>query len=85
MILIIELNYTKKVITCYDIIKSSIKYLLFGIIMFITIYIVGKNLEPNILNTCILTILGIIIYMLLLIVSKDSIIMKIKHKKNISN
>lgn len=85
MILIIELNYTKKVITGYDIIKSSIKYLLFGIIMFITIYIVGKNLEPNILNTCILTILGIIIYMLLLIVSKDSIIMKIKHKKNISN
>lgn len=71
VILFIELYFVRKVISIKDVFLPSIKYILFGLIMFIPTYLIGDLLGSTIISTIIQIIVGIIIYVSLLLVSKD--------------
>lgn len=71
VILVIQLFYTKEVITIKDIIYSSIKYLVSGIVMFIVVILLGKILTPGLISLCIKIIIGALIYCSSLLVMKD--------------
>lgn len=55
--------------------RSSFKYIVSGIIMFIPIYILGIYLEASIITTLIQIILGAIIYGIMLIMLKDRFVL----------
>lgn len=84
-ILLIELYFVKKEIPNLKMMKHSKKYLLFGILMFLITYQIGKFLPQNILGSLIQILIGSIIYLSLLIISKDQFITEhiIPYTKNI--
>lgn len=71
VILAIQLFYTKEVIAIKDIIYSSIKYLISGIVMYIVVILLGKILTPGLISLCIKIIIGALIYCSSLLVMKD--------------
>ena len=80
IILLIELHYFKKIIHNISIFKNSFKYLIFGIIMFITSYLSGNIFGPTIYGTIFQTIIGVITYGILLLISKDQFLYEYIHK-----
>lgn len=80
-ILIIEMRYVKDIITYKDLLKPSLKYLPFGFLMFIFVYLIGNLLKPTILSTFIQIIIGIVIYFCLLFISKDKFILNLMKKR----
>ena len=71
VILTLEYFKCKEIINFKDLISSGLKYILFGIIMFVSIFTINFFMKPAILTTIIQVAIGIIIYLLLLIVSSD--------------
>lgn len=71
VILLIEIYYVRKQVNVSIVIKPAIKYIVFGIIMFIPTYLIGKIFEANIYSTLVQIIVGTLIYILLLIISKN--------------
>lgn len=83
IILLTEIYYFKKIINNISILKNSLKYILFGIIMFIVSYLSGNIFGPTIYGTIFQVIIGICTYAILLIISKDKFILNyIKQLKN---
>lgn len=74
---LIILWMVRKDIKFYEIIKMSWKYLLSGVIMFGFVFLTQYYLSSSILNTFILVFEGIVIYVILLIVLRDSLIIKL--------
>lgn len=76
----IQFYFLRKDFDLKYILNQAIKYICYGFIMFIGVRIVANLLPTTILNTFIEIIVGGIIYLVLLIVSKDSIfdILKLK-------
>jgi len=74
IILIIELYFFNKIIPNVNIFKNSLKYIFFGLIMFVISYFSGNIFNATIHGTIIQISLGIFTYLLLLIISKDSFI-----------
>lgn len=64
----------RKEINIIKILISSIKYIISGIIMFISLYFISNYFSSSILNSFILVIIGIFIYFMLLLILKDSFI-----------
>lgn len=71
LILLIELYYVKDTINLLEIIKPAWKYLIFGSIMFLITFLTGNLLQPTIFTTILQVIIGIAIYSILLLVTKD--------------
>lgn len=69
-ILLFQLQYIKKVYKIEDIFKVAIKPLISGLIMFIVILPISLIIESSIINTVLLTMLGMIIYILFLYILK---------------
>lgn len=76
IILLIELRYVKNVITIIQLIKPYIKYVLYGIIMFIPTYLCGNLFGSTIYGTLFQMIIGCIIYLFLLLLTKDEFMKK---------
>ena len=72
LILLIELYYVKDTITLLEILKPAWKYLIFGSIMFLITFLTGNFLHPTILTTILQVIIGVVIYSILLLITKDS-------------
>lgn len=70
-ILLIELYYVRSIITFMDVMKPSFKYILFGTITFIITYSFGSLLGPTVYSTIIQIVIGFIVYVVLLLISKD--------------
>lgn len=64
----------KEILSIKQVIKSSFKYFIASVIMFIPISIISYFLTPSILNTLIIIICGFIIYLLVIITLKDNYI-----------
>lgn len=87
-IAIVQLIIIRKELSILKILKSSLKYLIAGILMFLVIYFENTFLEPSILSTFILIFTGTCVYFLVLYLIKDdffidnirSIIKRIKQK-----
>ena len=79
-VFMVQLYFVRKEIDYHNIIKIFIKYLIYGLIMFVICYIVGMFITNSILSITIQCILGVLIYLTLLIVGKDELFMKIFYK-----
>ena len=76
VILMIELSYVKNIITFKDLVKIGLKYLTFGLVMFVIVYYSGFLFMPTIYGTILQVVIGFIIYACLLLITKDSFINK---------
>lgn len=73
-ILLIELYYVRDVITITELIKPYIKYVVYGIIMFIPTYLCGNIFGATFFGTIFQILVGICIYFLLLLITRDSFV-----------
>lgn len=71
VVTIIMFCFIRKNVSLRKILKSSVKYLISGIIMFVPCFIVGRILEPSIINTFIIVFIGVVVYLICLILLKD--------------
>lgn len=72
VIAIVQLYIVRKELSLKLIFKSSIKYLVSGILMFVGLRFLSNYLSPSILHSLILMCIGSIIYFLLLIIMRDA-------------
>lgn len=64
----------RKELNIFKVIVSSWKYILVSLVMFFSVLVVCRLLEPSFLNSCFLGFLGVFIYIILLIILKDKIV-----------
>ncbi len=85
-ILIVQYIYVRKEINIKPILKKSIKYFSFSFFMGIIICVLGRFMKISPISTVIEILVGVIIYLLLLILTKDDaikwVVDKIKSKVN---
>lgn len=77
------MHYTKEYVRYTMIIKTSLKYCLAGIIMFVPTYILGEYLPSNLISTLTIILTGASIYFVSLIIMRDKYF-KIQCKSTIS-
>lgn len=80
IIMIVQVYYiTKKLkmICLKDILKTSLKYLFAGTIMFTAVYGISTLLAPEIKNTVMLIVIGAIIYVGILLIMRDKLLNEI--------
>lgn len=82
LILIIQLYYIKDDIDVNMVYRGSLKYIISGIIMFLTCYFIGIKVLPTILGTMIQITVGIALYGICLIILKDEFIFNILNMLN---
>ena len=80
IILLIEIYYFKRIIPNIKILKNSLKYFIFSIIMFIISYLSGNIFGPIIYGTLLQVLIGICIYFFLLFISKDKFLFSYLNK-----
>lgn len=76
VILIFQIIYLWKIFDFKKILKLNIKYLLFSLIMVVPVYFVGTFLNANIISTIIQVFVGALTYVILLIITKEQIIIE---------
>lgn len=76
-ILVIQLIYIRKEITVLDMMKSSVKYFISSLIMFVAICFITTKMQVSIVNTGIQAIIGIAIYFSILFILKDEFLKSI--------
>lgn len=77
---VIMFCFIRKNISLREILKSSIKYLISGIIMFVPCFMLGRILEPSIINTFIIVFTGVVVYLICLILLKDKFFFEIANR-----
>lgn len=77
---VIMFCFIRKNISLREILKSSIKYLISGIIMFVPCFMLGRILEPSIINTFIIVFTGVVVYLICLILLKDGFFFEIANR-----
>lgn len=77
---IMQVFFIRKDFSLKEIATGSVKYLSMGLIMFIVIYFESIMMSPSITSTCIEILTGIVVYLALMVISKDSLILTIKDK-----
>ena len=75
IILLIEIYFFKKIIKDIKIFRKSLKYIIFGIIMFVVAFLSGNMFKSTIYGTFFQIIIGTITYIILLLISKDKFIL----------
>lgn len=77
---VIMFCFIRKNISLREIFKSSIKYLISGIIMFVPCFMLGRILAPSIINTFIIVFTGVVVYLICLILLKDGFFFEIANR-----
>lgn len=72
----IQLIIIRKELPLVDIFKQCWKYLIGGIVMFVTLCFIERLLEPKFLNTLLLFIIGILSYFLSLLILRDDFLLE---------
>ncbi len=70
----------RKEINILEILISSIKYLISSVLMFISLYVISKLFTSSIINTIIIVMIGILIYGIMLLILRDSLVMEYLNK-----
>lgn len=82
-ITVLQLFLLRREISGWKVLKLSRNYLISGIIMLVVLYFESKYLASSIINTCIMLVTGVIIYIILLLVFRDRFFMECT--QNVSN
>ena len=80
VVAIIMFCFIRKNVSIREILKSSVKYLISGIIMFVPCFILGRILEPSIINTFIIVFTGVVVYLICLTLLKDKFFFEITNR-----
>lgn len=80
LILIVQLIDIRKDIDIKMVYKGCTKYIICGIIMFIIVYSIGIKMKPVISTTFIQILIGMIVYIILLLITKDDFAQSIINK-----
>ena len=80
VVAVIMFCFIRKIVSLREILKSSVKYLISGIIMFVPCFILGRILEPSIINTFIIVFTGVVVYLICLILMKDEFFFEIANR-----
>ncbi len=80
VVLIVMVYFTKNNFNYREIFKNLFKYIIFGVIMLISCFIIELIFTPSFKCMIIQTIVGIIIYLVLLVVFKDKFLKMIVNK-----
>lgn len=83
VVMFVMLMFIRKDVKIISVLKSIWKYFLAGVIMFIPCLLLGKILQPSIINTFLIVIVGVIVYLLGIIFLKDDFV--INTLKNLFN
>lgn len=78
-VMLIQIYCLRKEFNFYLIFKLAVKYLLFGFVMFLSVKLISQQLAVSIISTFIEIVVGAIVYIILLVISKDKIIYIIKN------
>ena len=76
----IQIFFIKDNFSIINILKSSLKYLMSSICMFIISIIIGGFIDYAILSICVQVTIGVIVYFSILYLTKDVIIQELKVK-----
>ncbi len=71
----VMLFFIRKDIKFVKILISSWKYVLSGAVMFVSCFFVGRMLNPSILNTFLIVLLGVAVYSVMIILLRDSFVL----------
>ena len=77
LVLIIQMFYTRKYIKFKNKIIPALKYMLFSVIMFFAMILVGKKFGISFITNLIQFAVGVIIYLILILISKDKTAFKL--------
>jgi O-antigen/teichoic acid export membrane protein len=80
VIFLVQLLYIKEDFDVKEIFKLSFKYLISGMIMFLTVFTIGEFLPATIIGTSIQILIGSIIYVLALVILRDKFIWTVSTK-----
>ena len=83
VIAVVQLVIVRRELSILIIIENSIKYFISGFIIFCILYFIGQYLVPSITNTLILVLCGAAVYLVSLLILRDSFF--IENIKQISN
>ena len=85
-IVVVQCYLSKNEINMFKYIKNGFIYLIFGLVMFVPVYLFGINTDHNLVNLLIQISIGALVYLILiilyLILSKKSYILEFKNKIN---
>ena len=80
VVTVIMFCFIRKNVSLCEILKNSTKYLISGIIMFVPCFVLGRILEPSIINTFIIVFIGVVVYLICLILLKDKFFLEIANR-----
>ena len=73
-VMVVQLYIVRTKISISSILKLSSKYFVAGIIMFMSLSLIGKYLKPSITSTLRLVVIGFVIYTLTLLLERDRMV-----------
>lgn len=73
-VMVVQLYIVRTKISIPSILKLSSKYFVAGIIMFMSLSLIGKYLKPSITSTLLLVVIGFVIYTLTLLLERDRMV-----------
>ena len=73
-VMVVQLYIVRTKISISSILKLSSKYFVAGIIMFMSLSLIGKYLKPSITSTLLLVVIGFVIYTLTLLLERDRMV-----------
>lgn len=76
--LLTQIWFIRKDFNIFSILKQGFRYLVFSLIMFVVVFGISNFLSMSIVSTLIEIFVGGIIYLLLLIIAKDTILMELE-------
>lgn len=79
IIFLILLFFSKEYVSLTNLIKITLRYFIAGFVMFLAIIALSHSLNPSIFNTCLLILLGVVIYILELYIIKDEVFLEMMH------
>lgn len=83
LVSLVQIFFTRKELPILKYTLENLKYFLCGLIMAYVIFFVGHNLEATVITTMIQIVVGIVIYLALLIITKDKmLVIPLNHIKN---
>lgn len=80
VILIYQMIYLRKEFSILKTLKNTIKFLISGMIMFVAVWLVSKQLVSSMLNTLLLVLIGMVVYMLTLLILREKFVLQILNK-----
>lgn len=80
LISFLYLSYSARFISVYKVLGTGLRYLLLSVGMFIPTFFVGQAHEPSVWTTLMQVAIGIVTYLILLIVTRDSMLLDVIKK-----